>query len=401
MSSSVSRRSFLRRSAMAAGALGLGGAPLLAASGNALARQRPLPAAGSDAADAVLINANEYPLGPSAAALAAIADIASKGGRYLKALQNELVEVQAAQLGVPADHLMGYAGSTEPLDYAMLAFTSPSASLVTADPTFESGWRAAARNGATVHKLPLRADHSHDVEAMCGKDARAGVIYICNPNNPTGSVTLRHDLEYALAHKPSGSVLVVDEAYIHFSDSAVSAIDMVADGEDVVVLRTFSKLYGMAGIRLGFAAARPDLLERLKFYSVNSLPVTAAAAGLACLRDPDLVPQRRRETARVREEVIGWLSARGYSCTASEANCFMVDVKRPAGGFIADMAAQKVFVGRAWPVWPNASRITVGTAAEMEKFKAAFAQVEAGARASAASAPAGPHGPWARFFEVA
>lgn len=347
-----------------------------------------------------MINANEHPLGPSAGARQAIADIAAKGGRYLGGLQNELVKVYAAQLGVPMDHLMGYAGSTEPLDYTMLAFTSPTASLVTADPTFESGWRAATRNGASVHKLPLRADHSHDVEAMCAKDPKAGVIYICNPNNPTGSVTLRHDLEYALAHKPKGSILVVDEAYIHFSESAVSAVDWVAAGKDVVVLRTFSKLYGMAGIRLGFAVARPELLDRLKFYSVNSLPVTAAAAGLASLRDPELVPQRRQETARIRTDVMGWLASKGYSCTASESNCFMVDVKRPASGFIADMAAQRVFVGRAWPIWPNASRITIGTAEEMERFKAAFEQVEAGAAATAQTMPEFA-GPWQRFFEVA
>lgn len=400
MASSISRRSFLRDSALAASALGLASAPLLSDAYAARAQQRPSPPPGADAEDAVMINANEYPLGPSASARQAITDIASKGGRYLGGLQNELVEVYAAQLGVPVDHLMGYAGSTEPLDYTMLAFTSPTASLVTADPTFESGWRAATRNGAAVHKLPLRKDHSHDVEAMCAKDANAGVVYICNPNNPTGSVTLRHDLEYALANKPKGSVLVVDEAYIHFSDSAVSAVDMVAAGKDVVVLRTFSKLYGMAGIRLGFAVARPELLERLKFYSVNSLPVTAAAAGLASLRDPELVPQRRLETARIRADVMGWLASKGYSCTASESNCFMVDVKRPAKDFIADMATHRVFVGRAWPIWPNASRITIGTAEEMERFKAAFEQVEAGTTATAQATP-GLNGPWQRFFDVA
>jgi histidinol-phosphate aminotransferase len=400
MASSVSRRSFLRGSALAASALGLGGAPLLRGSHAAHAQQRPSPPPGSDAEDAVMINANEHPLGPSAGARQAITDIAAKGGRYLGGLQNELVEVYAAQLGVPVDHVMGYAGSTEPLDYTMLAFTSPTASLVTADPTFESGWRAATRNGASVHKLPLRADHSHDVEAMCAKDPKAGVIYICNPNNPTGSVTLRRDLEYALANKPRGGVLVVDEAYIHFSENVVSAVDMVAAGEDVVVLRTFSKLYGMAGIRLGFAVARPELLERLKFYSVNSLPVTAAAAGLASLRDPELVPKRRRETARIRTDVMGWLAAKGYSCTASESNCFMVDVKRPASGFIVDMAAQRVFVGRAWPIWPNASRITIGTAEEMERFKAAFERVEASATATVQAVPE-QTGPWQRFFEVA
>jgi histidinol-phosphate aminotransferase len=400
MKPSLSRRSFLRDSALFAGSAGtLASAPWLAQ-----AAPRTSPAVAANAAGApVMINANEYSGGPSQAALQAIADIAPRGGRYLQELQLEFLQTVAQQLGVGVDHLMAYAGSTEPLDYTMLAFTSPTAPLVTADPTFESGWRAAARNGAQVIKLPLRADDSHDVQAMCAAAANAGVIYICNPNNPTGSITTRADLEYALAHKPKGSVLVVDEAYIHFSDSVVSAVDMVAAGEDVIVLRTFSKLYGMAGIRLGYAVARPDLLQKLKFYSVNSLPVTAVAAGLASLRDTQLVPQRRASTAALRADVIAFLEGKGYRCTRSQSNCFMVDVKRPAKGFMDDMATYGVFVGRSWEVWPNSSRITVGTAEEMARFKQAFADVAAGKRGPLPPPPprVALHDPMEQFFHCA
>lgn len=387
---SRSRRNFLKDSALLAGA-GVG-APWLAQAAAA-------PAAGLAP---VMINANEYPHGPSPAALRAMAEIGPSGGRYLRELQVEFLQTLAGQLGVPVDHVMAYAGSTEPLDYAMLAFTSPGAALVTADPTFESGWRAAARNGATVIKVPLRKDHAHDVRAMCAADAEAGVIYICNPNNPTGSVTARQDLDYALAHKPKGSVLVVDEAYLHFADSAASMVDRVAAGEEVIVLRTFSKLYGMAGIRLGYAVARPDLLDRLKFYSVNSLPVTAVAAGLASLRDPALVPQRRALNRALRQDVMAWLGARGHACTASESNCFMVDVKRPAKEFMDAMASYGVFVGRSWPVWPTYARITIGTAAEMARFKEAFVQVAAGKRGPLPVAPAvALHDPLRAFFRNA
>lgn len=383
MSASFSRRAFLRDSMLVAGA-GAAGVPLLAnaatAAGSGAAPLATLLDASAATPTAVMINANEYPLGPSPAAQQAIATIAASGGRYLGPLQMEFLQTLSGQLGVPADHVMAYAGSTEPLDYSTLAFTSPTAALVTADPTFEQAWRAAARNDAKVVKVPLRKDDSHDVEAMCAADANAGLIYICNPNNPTGSITLRKDLDYALKHKPKGSVLLVDEAYIHFSDSATSMVDMVAAGEDVVVLRTFSKLYGMAGIRLGAAIARPDLLEKIKFYCVNSLPVTAVAAGLASLRDPQLVAQRRAGNTAVRKDVIAFLTRQGYSCTRSESNCFLVDVKRPAHEFMEAMATYGVFVGRSWPSLPNASRITVGTAAEMERFKDAFAQVMAGKR---------------------
>ncbi|WP_254460530.1 pyridoxal phosphate-dependent aminotransferase [Xanthomonas sacchari] len=392
--SSPSRRRFLQQSALVAAA-GLG-TPWLAQAAPAAAQ-----AAGTALAP-VLINANEYPGGPSPAAQRAIAAIASSGGRYLGELQLELLQTLATQLGVGLDHLMAYAGSTEPLDYAMLAFTSPGASLVTADPTYESGWRAAARNGAKVIKVPLRKDDAHDVQAMCAADAQAGVIYICNPNNPTGSVTPRKDLEYALAHKPKGSVLVVDEAYLHFSDSASSMVDRVAAGDDVIVLRTFSKLYGMAGIRLGYAVARPELLAKLQFYSINSLPVTAVAAGLASLRDPALVPQRRALNSAIRSDVVRWLDTQGYACTASESNCFMVDVKRPAKEFMDAMATYGVFVGRSWTLWPERSRITVGTAAEMARFKQAFAQVAAGKRGPLpVPAPLASHDPLHGFFRNA
>ncbi len=377
MKSSLSRRLFLRDSVLFAGAAGAASLPLLArASGEVAAA----PAAG--ALGPVQISANEYPDGPSPAALKAIATIAPLGGRYLHEVQLELLEELSRQLGVETKCLMPYAGSTEPLDYTMLAFTSPERALVTANPSYEQGWRAAGRNGAKVHKLPLRKDWSHDVQAMCAADANAGIIYICNPNNPTGSVTARKDIEYVLEHKPKGSVLVLDEAYIDFYDSAESGVDLVAAGKDVIVLRTFSKLYGMAGIRLGYAVARPDLLAKLKFYSINSLPVTAVAAGLASLRDPSLVPTRRASNRAIRTDVTTWLAAKGYVCSTSQSNCFMVDVKQPAETFIEAMATHGVMVGRSWEGFPTQSRITVGTPAEMARFKQAFALVEAGKRGS-------------------
>ena len=376
MKSSFSRRSFLRDSALFAGAASLP-LPVLA---RAERQTAPVATAAGVLPPVVEIGSNEHPDGPSPAALQAIAAISPRGGRYLHDIQLELLAELSQQLGVGMDSLMPYAGSTEPLDYTVLAFTSPQRSLVTANPSYEQSWHAAGRNGAAVHKVLLRKDGSHDVQAMCGKDANAGVIYICNPNNPTGSVTARKDIEYALAHKPKGCVLVLDEAYIHFADSPVSGIDLVAAGEDVVVLRTFSKLYGMAGIRLGYAAARPQLLAKLKFYSINSLPVTAAAAGLASLRDPQLVPIRRARNRLLREDVAGWLTAKGYVCSPSESNCFMVDVKQPAQDFIEAMASHGVIVGRSWEGFPTQSRITVGNAEEMTRFKQAFVQVEAGKR---------------------
>ncbi|MCD7098474.1 pyridoxal phosphate-dependent aminotransferase [Stenotrophomonas sp. MMGLT7] len=372
MSASVSRRSFLQLSAAGAATSLAGlGLPALA---RTPAANKPLPF-GVPATGDVYIGANEYPLGPCQAAQEAMAAILPYGNRYLRDLQKGVVEVFAQQEGVPADHVVAYPGSSEPLEFATLAFASPQASLVTADPSYENPWRTAGRIGAQIHRVPLREDYSHDVRAMCAADPKAGMLYICSPNNPTGTVTPRRDIEYALANKPAGSVLVVDEAYIHFSEER-SAIDLVGTGEDVVVLRTFSKLYGMAGIRLGFAVARPQLLARMKhFFSANYVPVTAAAAGIASMQDPEVVPQRRGENRRVLKATVDWLTARGHACSASDSNCFLVEVGRPAAEFSAAMAELGVHVGRNWPIWPTRPRISVGTAEEMARFRQAFARV--------------------------
>src|SRR5262249_27131179 len=152
---------------------------------------------------------------------------------------------------------------------------SPSRPLVTAEPGYEAPEGAARFIKAKVIKVPLRKDHSHDVKAMAAAHPDAGVIYVCNPNNPTGTVTRRDDVAALVAAKPKGCVVLIDEAYIHFSTTASSATDLVLAGKDVIVLHTFSKLYGMAGLRAGAALGRPDLLEKLRgFGGLAFLPAT-------------------------------------------------------------------------------------------------------------------------------
>jgi histidinol-phosphate aminotransferase len=214
------------------------------------------------------------------------------------------------------------------------------------------------------------------------------VIYICNPNNPTGTITPRADIEYAVANAPKGAIILIDEAYIHLSDAQPS-LDFVKDGKDVIVLRTFSKLYGMAGIRMGFAIGRPDLLKKYQAFGQNSLPITALAAAKASLIDKDLVPTRKRIIANIRNENLAWLKSAGYATTPSESNCFMLDVRRPGQEVLAAMAAKDIYIGRIWPAWPTQVRITVGTADEMAAFRGAFTEVMA-SKTAGLSAPARP-----------
>src|SRR4051794_21496023 len=200
----------------------------------------------------VRISSNENPLGPSREGLEAIMKIAPHGGRYSPTgEQQEFVRIVAEMEGVKEDAVAAFAGSSDPLFRSSCAFSSPTRSWTMADPGYGGG--APQFIGAKTVKVPLAADYSHDVEAMFKADPNAGAYYVCNPNNPSGTLTSREKIEFLLAKKKKDAVVVVDEAYIHFSDTAKPCSDLVAAGKDVIVLRTFSKVYGMAGIRAGFA----------------------------------------------------------------------------------------------------------------------------------------------------
>jgi histidinol-phosphate aminotransferase len=370
-----SRRSFLQVSAAAA-AVAVGyrivTEPMLAHAGSI-----PYPK------DAVLINANENPLGPCGVACEAVNSVASQVGRYSDWMTGDLLKTFAAAEGLKPESVRAFPGSSGPLHYSVLAFTSASKSYVTADPGYEAGVHAAKTSGARVVKVPLSKTYAHDVRAMLAAAPDAGLFYICTPNNPTGTLTSHSDIEFLLANKPKDSILLVDEAYIHFSDAS-TALDLVKADKDLIVLRTFSKIYGMAGLRCGFAIARPDLLEEMTAFSGwSALPITAVAAATASVRDPRLVPERKQINTTIREATFQWLSKNGYSFVPSQSNCFMLDAKRPAKEVIARMAAQNVFIGRPWPVWPTHVRITVGTQSEMERFQEAYQHVMSGAAVSA------------------
>ena len=325
---------------------------------------------------AVAIDSNENPLGPCSNAREAIAAIIPNGGRYSDHLTEELVATFADIEGLPANFVTTYPGSSEPLHYSVLAFTTPSKSYVTADPGYEAGMHAADIAGARVVKVPLTNNYSHDVRAMLAKAPDAGLFYVCTPNNPTGTLTSHADIEYLVEHKPQASVVMVDEAYIHFANGTTSAIDLVKAGKDVVVLRTFSKIYGMAGLRCGFAIARPDLQEKIgQYHGFNPMPITAVVAASASLKDSNLVSERKRANAATRERVFDWLRTSGYSFIPSQSNCFMLDTQRDGKNVIQAMREQNIYIGRIWPVMPTYVRITVGTPAEMEQFQTAFNRV--------------------------
>jgi histidinol-phosphate/aromatic aminotransferase/cobyric acid decarboxylase-like protein len=326
--------------------------------------------------DAVKINANENPLGPCPEAAEAIYKVIKGGGRYMYEETFAFRETLAEGEGLKPSYVQPFAGSSAPLHQAVLAFTGPNKSFVTGDPGYEAGERAAKFIGAKVVKVPLTKTYAHDVKAMAAADENAGLIYICNPNNPTGTLTSKSDIEWILANKPKGSILLLDEAYIHISTAPVCS-DLVAQDKEIIVLRTFSKIYGMAGLRAGAALGRPDLLEKIMPYSAGALPVTGMVGATASLKVKTLIPERRKLIGDVRQDVFAFMDSKGYKYVPSVSNKFMVDVGRPGGEIIEALRKEKIYVGRVWPSWPTYVRVSIGTADEMSKFKTAFAKVMA------------------------
>jgi histidinol-phosphate aminotransferase len=362
--------------AMAAGAAGL---PLFSESALAREAELHLMKAMRGAAytgEVTRINANENPLGPCKDGLEAMARIGPYGGRY-SPFDDEVKLWKAVADSEEIDKkcVSLFAGSSDPLFRLACAFTSPERSWVMADPGYGEG--APAFIGSRTIKVPLRNDYAHDVAAMLKAGPDAGVFYVCNPNNPTGTKTPRKDIDFLVANKPQGSIVVVDEAYIHFTRQMESVRDMVVAGKDVVILRTFSKVYGMAGIRSGFAMARPDLLGKIGPWGDGTLPVTGVVCATASLNAKGLVNERRAINTRIREQTFEFLDKRNIKYTPSETNFFMMDVHRPWGDFSKAMAGQGVLVGRLWPIWPTMVRVSVGTDHDMKRFQETLDRVTA------------------------
>ena len=324
--------------------------------------------------EVVRITSNENPMGPCKEGLEALYKVAPLGWRYSPQGDNlEFNSLLASTENVAQDHVTAYPGSSIPLANCAAAFTSPTKSWVMAGPGYGSG--ASRFIGAKTIKVPLRKDYSHDVEAMIKADPNAGAFYICNPNNPTGTLTPRKDLEYILANKPKDAVLIVDEAYVHFAGPENMSTDLVKADKDVIVLRTFSKIYGMAGLRAGAAYGRPDLLAKVREYGGGGfMPVTATACAAASMKvGPSLMKERLQINKKNRELAFEHLEKSGVAYIPSGTNFFMMEVKGMTGAQVGTaMASHKVQIGRVWQEWPNMVRVTVGTYEEMGKFNAAL-----------------------------
>jgi histidinol-phosphate aminotransferase len=326
----------------------------------------------------VRLSANENPYGPSPKALKAMTDSYTIACRYPDEHNNVLIAKLAKLNGVNHDQILLGDGSSEILKLCAETFTGEKQGpLVAADPTFEAILEQAKVHGAEVVKVPLTLSFAHDLPKMLSV-AKGGLVYICNPNNPTASITPKNELRDFMAKTPRETMVLVDEAYFHFADSSdyESVIPLVKDYPNLLVARTFSKIYGMAGLRCGYCVAQKEPIGRMRPYQMwDSVNIMALAAASASLDDPGQVPNGRRLNKEAKAFTISELDKLGYETIPSQANFIMFDCKRPVVPLIQAMKQQNVQVGRLFPALPNHMRLTIGKKTEMESFLKAFKQV--------------------------
>jgi len=326
----------------------------------------------------VRLSSNENPYGPSPRALKAMTDSFGLSCRYPDVHNDELIEAVAKLNGVNRGQIVLGDGSSEILKLCAETFTGPArGNLVAADPTFEALLNYASINGAEVVKVPITSSFSHDLAKM-GAAAKDGLIYICNPNNPTASITPKNELREFIAETSRQTMILVDEAYFHYADSSdyESVIPMVNDHPNLIVARTFSKIYGMAGLRCGYCVAQHETIERIRPHQMwDSVNCMALAAAVASLNDPDQVANGKRLNSEAKTFVTTEIDKMGYKQIPSQANFIMFDVQRPVAPLIKALKERNVEVGRLFPALPNHMRLTIGKKTEMEAFLSAFRQV--------------------------
>ncbi len=330
--------------------------------------------------ETVRLSSNENPYGPSPAALRAMTDSFGLAWRYPDGHAENLNENLAKLHSVSSEQILLGNGSGELLKLAAAAFTNSSKPLVVAEPTFEAIARHARTAGAEVLRVNLDANYAHNLDGMLTAATETGLIYICNPNNPTASLTSKDAMRAFLAKVSERTIVLVDEAYHHYVDSAdyESVIPLVKQYPNLIVARTFSKIYGMAGLRCGYCVTSSTLIQRMRAHQTwDSVNIMALVAAQASIRDREQVEQGRRRNDEVRKYVYSQLDKSGMKYVPSHANFLMIDVRRDVRSIISTLRGRQVEVGRQFPALPNFLRVTIGTRPQMETFVAALKRVAA------------------------
>jgi histidinol-phosphate aminotransferase len=386
---SLSRRNLLRN--LGAGAMFGAAAPALRAFPLPPLMEEALwgnsaPAAGAGSAEPVLLYRNENPYGPSEKVVAAMRESAAGGNRYPRTEYDTLVDKVAALHKVKREQIVLGCGSGEILCMAAMTFLKPGKKLVEAAPTFPALGKLAQTGGIEVADVPLNKRYEHDLPAMLGKieptsaassgtstnSSGTGLVYIVNPNNPTGTITPRKDIEAFIAKLPGSVTVLIDEAYHHFATPGAdyeSFLDRPIGDPRVIVARTFSKIYGLAGMRIGYAVANVETAMRLAAgFPGWSVSVVSARAASAALDDPEYVRTGLKRNTDDRQEFMTQAAARKVFVIPSQTNFVMLDPQWPPDEVIAHLKQHKILIGPKYPALEKYIRVSLGKPEEMKIF---------------------------------
>jgi len=365
---SITRRNFFRNAATVTSvAVGL---PAIAD----LAFSELVPASrASEPGGPIILSRNENAYGPSQKVIASMQNSLQFANRYPDPAVSALHERIAKSHSIKPEQLVLGCGSGEILSIAASAFVGPGKHLISGLPTFEAIGRCAKTLGAEVLEIPLAKDYSHDLEAMLAKaGATTGLVYICNPNNPTGSLTSRKNLETFIRKLPATATVLIDEAYHHFVGATpeyVSFIDNPINDGRIIVARTFSKVFGLAGIRVGYAVGAP---EKIKALAARRLPeglnAVGARSALVAYDDLDHVQMSEKRNAQDRQEFFDQAKARKIQGITSYTNFAMLQTGRPALDVIAHFKKNNVEIARLFPSMNTFVRVSFGTPPQMKEF---------------------------------
>lgn len=362
----VSRRGFLRTLAAGSVASSVGPWSSFAATGFQARKER-------DRKGFLLLDSNENAYGPSASVKEAIQAALGSVNRYPFREYDDLIADVARLHRVDAERLLLGCGSTDLLRLTAVLCAGPGKKVITAAPTFEDIATYAQALGAKVEQVPLTPNFAHDLDAMLARaDSSTSLVYICNPNNPTGSLTPRADIEVFLAKIPPSTYVLIDEAYHHYVNASAryaSFLDQPVNNDRVIVLRTFSKVYGLAGLRLGYAIADAGIVKRMKAQQTDiDLNTFAVAAGRAALTDTAGVRTAVKRNTDDRQEFFNQAMARMLKPIDSHTNFVMMDAHQPADHVIKHFLDHKVRIGRHFPPLTHHVRVSLGTPEAMKEF---------------------------------
>jgi histidinol-phosphate aminotransferase len=326
----------------------------------------------------VRLSSNENPLGLAPSARQAVAEAVVNANRYPGEWSAPVQEALAKRLGVANENVVLGAGSTEILQMAVQAFPSPRAPLVLAEPTYEDVPRYRRPFAYEMVTVPLGAGMAHDLGRMreaAEKGGRPALVYLCNPNNPTGTLTASRDVDAWIADAPETTMFLVDEAYFEYANDPTywTALKWVASKPNVIVARTFSKIYGMAGMRLGYGVAQADTAGRLRdFICANNINVLASAAGMASMADEGLVARGVKVNADAKAIAVSTLDDLGLEHLPTQTNFIMHRINGDLQTYIGRMRDQGIRVGRPFPPMTEWNRVSFGLPEEMGRWAEAL-----------------------------